>query len=677
MVYTTEDGQQIRENFDMAVLSIGMEASKDAMALAEKTGVELTPYNFAKTGSFAPVSSSREGIFVCGSFQAPMNIPSAVAQASTAAAEASKTLISAKGSLTKTKTYPAETDISGQDPRIGVFVCSCGTNIASVVDVAAVTEYAKALPNVVFAENTMFACSTDTQDLLAKRIDENSLNRIVIAACSPRTHEPLFQDTLKEVGLNGYLIEMANIRNHNSWVHQDEPGKSTQKAKDQVRMAVAKVGISYPLEQLKVAVVQKALVVGGGVAGMNAALGLADQGYQTVLIEKSDKLGGNAWNLSRTAKDEAILPMLEDLIFKVAGNDNIEVIKNATLTESTGTVGHFVSKVTVDGKKTREIEYGAAILATGAKESTPTEFMYGDDDRVMTHLQFETELTDRTKQVKAAQSAVFIQCVGSRNTERPYCSRVCCTHSVKNAIDLKTLNPDMNVYILYRDMRTYGTREDLYTQARKMGVLFIRYDLENKPEVFKEGNDLLIRLTDPILGIPVTLDADYLILASAIVPNETKELVELYKCAVNEDGFLNEAHPKLRPVDMSVDGLFIAGMCSYPKPIDESISQAKAAVSRASAILTKDEMQLDAIKSFVTERCDGCALCLDVCPFNAITLEEYMEDGQAAKKIHTEKALCKGCGLCEATCPKNGVLVQSFTNEQLRAQVYAALNLPN
>jgi heterodisulfide reductase subunit A2 len=677
MRYTTEEGRQVSEHFDMAVLSIGMEVSKDAMDLARKTGIELTPYGFAKTGSFAPVSSTRSGIFVSGSFQAPMNIPSAVAQASTAAAEASRTLISAKGSLTKNKTYPAEMDISQQEPRVGVFVCSCGINIAQVVDVHTVVEHAKTLPNVVHAENTLFACSTDTQAMLAKRIAENDINRIVIAACSPMTHEPLFQDTLKEAGLNGYLIEMANIRNHNSWVHQGEPQKSTQKAKDQVRMAVAKVGLSYPLDQLKVDVIQKALVIGGGVAGMNAALGLAELGYHTTLIEKSDQLGGNAWKINKTAKDEKIRPMLEDLISRVNNHDRIEVLKKACLISSQGTVGSFSSEVQVVGESPRRIEYGAAILATGAKESVPVEYLYGEDDRVMTHLQFETELTERTDQVKKAQGAVFIQCVGSRNDDHPYCSRVCCTHSVMNAIDLKALNPEMNIYVLYRDMRTYGAREALYTKARELGVIFIRYDLKNVPAVFKAGDDLLVRVTDPIIRMPVTLEADYLILAAAIEPNQTKELVELYKCAVNTDGFLNEAHPKLRPVDMAVDGLFLAGMGSYPKPIDESIAQAKAAVSRADAILSKEVMQLDAIKSFVTDRCDGCALCLDVCPFAAISLTEVVQNGATHKKIRTEKALCKGCGLCAATCPKNGVAVHSFTTEQLRAQVYAALDLPN
>ncbi|RJP85306.1 MAG: CoB--CoM heterodisulfide reductase iron-sulfur subunit A family protein [Desulfobacteraceae bacterium] len=674
MRYVTEDGRQLKEDFDMAVLSVGMEASADALDLSQKTGIELTAYNFAKTGSFTPVSSSRDGIFVSGCFKGPMNIPSSVAVASAASAEASKALISAKGTLTREKKYPAEKDLSGQPPRIGVFVCSCGSNIAGVVDVAAVVDYAKTLPYVVHAENNMFACSTDTQELLAKVIGEQNLNRIVIAACTPRTHEPLFQDTLKEAGLNGYLVEMANIRNHNSWVHQKQPEKATAKAMDQVRMAAAKVGLAFPIQELQVNVVQKALVIGGGVAGMNAALGLADQGYETMLLEKTDALGGNAWHLSTTAKNEKIRPMLEQLIQKVESHERIEILKNARLTSSTGTVGNFTSSIQI-GNESREIQYGAAVLATGARESEPTEFMYGEDARIMTHLEFEKELAERKDRVQSAGSAVFIQCVGSRNTRRPYCSRVCCTHSVQNAITLKTLNPSMNVYVLYRDMRTYGTREDLYTEARRRGVVFIRYDLENPPLVAKTDGALTVKVTDPILGMPLELTTDYLILAAAIVPNETRELVELYKCAVNADGFLNEAHPKLRPVDMAVDGLFIAGLCTYPKPIDESISQAKAAVARANVILSQNVMQLDAIKSFVTDHCDGCALCLDVCPYRAITLTQHSDNGHTAKKISTDKALCKGCGLCAATCPKRGVMVHGFTTEQLRAQVYAALDL--
>lgn len=676
MTYFTEDGQQCREEFDMAVLSIGMEVSRDALDLAEKTGIDLGAYSFAETGSFNPVASTRQGIYVGGCFQAPMNIPSAVAQASSAAAEASTALVSARGSLTREKTYPPEADVSGQSPRIGVFVCQCGSNIASVIDVDAVVAYAKTLPNVVFADTNMFSCSTDTQDHMAQAIRDENLNRIVIAACSPRTHEPLFQDTLKEAGLNGYLVEMANIRNQNAWVHNSEPEKATTKAKDQVRMAVAKADRQLPLESSQVRVIRKALVIGGGVSGMTAALGLAGQDYDVVLLEKADHLGGNAEYLMSTGRGEPVRPMLEDLIARVEGHEKIEVIKNARLVSASGTVGNFESRVEAeDGIHT--IDYGVAVVATGARESVPEAYMYGKDQRIMTHQQMDAAMMAEPERFSEANSAVFIQCVGSRDEKRPYCSRICCTHSVKSAIALKTMNPDMDAFILYRDMRTYGTNEDLYMKARELGVMFIRFDVDDPPDVAIDGGDLLIRVTDPILGRPVAIRADYLFLAAAIEAADVSRLVELYKCATNADGFLSEAHPKLRPVDMAVDGLFLAGLANYPKSLEESIAQGKAAASRAGVILSKDVMLLDALKSYVTDRCDGCALCLDVCPFDAIALEAHSAGGVVHKRVKTEKALCKGCGLCAATCPKGGIEVNGFTGDQLRSQVYAALDLPN
>jgi heterodisulfide reductase subunit A len=677
MRYVTEDGRTMKEDFDMAVLSVGMEASDDARRLAEKTGISLNHYQFAQTSSFKPAASTREGIFIGGAFGGPMNIPTAVAQASSAAAEAARGLVSSKNTLTREKKYPAETNIAGKEPRIGVFVCSCGVNISSTVDVEAVVEYTKSLPNVVFVENNMFSCSTDTQHMMAKAVAENELNRIVVAACSPRTHEPLFQDTLKEAGLNGYLLEMANIRNHNAWVHQKEPEKATQKAMDQVRMAVAKARMVQPLDKLQVDVIQKALVVGGGPAGLSAALGLAEQGYETVLVEKTGQLGGNALNIRKTAKGEDVGPALREMIRNVEANQRIRVLKNARLTTVNGIVGSFSSDVEADGK-TEHIEYGAAILATGGRETVPEQYLYGTDSRVMTHLEFDRELADHAGRVKQANTAVFIQCVGSRNEKRNYCSRICCTHTARSAIELKEQNPDMNVYVLYRDIRTYGAKEDFYTKARKLGVKFIRYDpKDNDPEVYQEDADLKVRVTDPILGLAVVIDTDCLVLAAAIEANEVSDLLSLFRCDTNQDGFLNEAHPKLRPVDLAVDGLFMAGMAAYPKMIEGSVSQARAAVSRAGVILSRNRMYLDAVKSYVTEQCDGCAVCLDVCPYDAISLTEETIDGRSVKKVSTEAALCKGCGLCEATCPKQGIQVHSFTNNQLRAQVRAALDLPN
>lgn len=672
MEYATEDGRMVEEDFDLLILSVGMEPPRDAERLAQVLSCERDHYGFIKTSAFDPALSSRRGIYVAGAVQAPKAIPRSVTEASAAAAEAARSLAIAKGSLSTEKTYPPEQDIASEPPRVGVFVCSCGINIANTVDVNQLVEYARGLPGVMFVENNLFTCSTDTQVLMAEKIREHRLNRIVVAACTPRTHEPLFQDTLRECGLNPYLLEMANIRNHNAWVHQNDPQKATEKARDQVRMAVAKAMLNVPLTRPQVNVVQHALVIGGGLAGMSAALNLADQGHEVDLVEKSDRLGGVAWRLEETWDGVPVRPHLLDLIHKTENHPRIKVHKNARLKTCKGSIGDFVSDVESDGK-TRTIRYGAAILATGASEYQPQEYLYGQDPRIMTHLEFDAAMKEDADAVKAASTAVFIQCVGSREPERPYCSRVCCTHTAHTAVKLKELNPEMDIYVLNRDMRTYGEREDLYRKARQLGVIFIRFTRTEKPRVTRENGTLFVEIRDPILQRTLKLPADYLVLATAIVPNEIHELVDLYKCGLNEDGFLNQAHPKLRPVDMAVDGLFLAGLCNYPKPIDEAISQGKGAAARAGVVLSKNVMQLDAVKSYVTEKCDGCALCLDVCPYAAIRLEEFQTNGTTHRRIATDSALCKGCGLCEATCPKEGVLVHGFTLSQLKAQVDAAL----
>jgi heterodisulfide reductase subunit A2 len=670
--FNEETGQRVVEGYDMLVLSTGLEVSKSVQELAAKLDIKLDKYNFADSSSFAPSATNIPGIFASGCFQSPKDIPQSVTDASAAAASASIALSSQRGTLAKERTFPPEKDVAAEEPRVGVFVCSCGINIAGTIDVKELSEYAKGLPNVVFVDNNLFSCSQDTQVMIKEKITEHNLNRVVVAACTPRTHEPLFRETMKDAGLNEYLFEMANIRNQNSWVHSKEPEQALSKAKDQVRMAVVKASMLTPLEHLSVNVNQSALVVGGGISGMIAALGLADQGYETILLEKTDKLGGNAWSLSTTWRGEEIKPFLEDLISRVENNPNIKLYKNAQLKTSKGAVGDFVSEVEIEGEK-RAIKYGIAVVCTGGQELKPNEYLYGEDERVFTHLEFDKELVDHKPALEKAKGAVFIQCVGSREPERPYCSRVCCTHTVHSALELKKAKPEMPVYVLYRDIRTYGSREDLYRDAREKGVVFVRYNLDNKPKVTKDGDDLVVTVKDHVLQRDLEIRPGYLVLASAILPSDNKDLVSLYKCGLNSDGFLQEAHAKLRPVDLNVDGMFLAGLCHYPKPVDEAIAQAQAAVSRATTILSRAVMPLDSIKSFVTENCDGCAICVDTCPYGAISLVEYEDAGVAHKKIDTNNALCKGCGICEATCPKQGVYVHGFTNEQLRAQIYAVL----
>jgi len=673
MTWADEKGSHHDEFFDMVVLSIGLEAPTDAAALAQKCKIDLDQFSFAETSSFEPINTSCEGIYVTGAFQAPKAIPQSVTMASSAAAQVKADLAQARGSQAIEKKFIEEFDISGQTPKIGVFVCSCGTNIASVVDVAAVAEYAATLPGVDYVQNNMFSCSSDTQTLIAETIREKELNAVVIAACTPRTHEPLFQETLQNSGLNKYMVEMANIRNMNSWVHPSEPEKATQKACDQVRMAIAKVSKNYPLEDIEVNITPRALIVGAGLSGMSAALNLADQGYETILIDKDETLGGNANHLSQTWKNEAINDYLAELENKVLRHDLIRVYRQTVLSAVSGFVGSFTGELNVNGKP-KTIEFGACILATGATEYKPDEYLYKKDDRVFTPLELNAAVKQYPDFLKKTDSAVFIQCVGSRDEKRPYCSRICCTQSIKKAVKLKEMNPKMDVFILYRDIRTYADKEILYKKARDLGVIFIRYTVENKPVVATSESGLTVTVFDPVLQQTVQIHADILILATAVVPNNTGTFVDMFKCGVNSDGFLMEAHPKLKPVDSTVDGLFLAGMCHYPKPVDEAIAQGQAAASRAGVILSKKSLKLDAIKSAVTHNCDGCALCIDICPYNAIELIAYTDENDTQhRRIKTNQALCKGCGICAATCPKEGVVVNGFTPGQLKAQVDAIL----
>ncbi len=672
MRYVDEKGQVIEESFDMVVLSIGFEAPEDVGRLSEQFNIELDHHHFAKTSCFEPVESSRQGVYVIGAFRSPIAIPRAVVQATAAAASASKLLADQRGTLTKKKIYPMEREILGENPSVGVFVCSCGVNIAGTVDVEQIVAYAAKLPHVDYVENNLFSCSADAQESIIQRINEFKLNRIVIAACTPRTHEHMFQQTLKGAELNGFMVEMANIRNQNSWVHQQDSVSATRKAKDQVRMAVAKMVHSYPLEQERIKVVQAALVVGGGAAGMISALTIARMGIKTLLIEKSETLGGNALKLETCFKGEAVGPMLEDLVASVYQDDNITVYKNTTLESASGSVGNFKGCIDVAGES-RAIRFGAAVMATGAREARPEEYLYGRSIRVMTQMEFDAKVLYHPAEVKKAKSVVFIQCVGSREPERPYCSRICCVHSVKAAIRLVTINPDIKVCILYREIRTYGEWEEHYKKARDLGINFIRYSRNRKPVVTKGVAHIVVEAFDPVSRRPVKIIADYLALASGVVSMENRHLADSFKFTVNSDGFFNGVHPKLKPVDLSVAGLFLAGICNYPKPIDESIEEARAAAHRAVIILSQEEILSEAIKSFVTDNCDGCALCVDVCPFHALSMVKSNDQNRPAR-VETDPALCLGCGLCAATCPKEGIMVHGFTMPQLMAQVRAAID---
>jgi len=665
--YVSEQGESIVEQFDMVVLSVGMETDPQVVELADRLGIKLTSGNFCATSSFAPVATSREGIYACGAFQGPKDIPQAVIEASAAASAAGEDLAQARNTLTLEPEKIPQANVVGDRPRIGVFVCRCGVNIAGVVDVMAVAEHAAGLPYVEFATDNLYSCSQDTQEEMAKIIKEKNLNRVVVAACTPKTHEPLFQETLTSAGLNKYLFEMANIRNQNSWVHKNNPDLATEKAKDLVRMSVYKAALMEPLAEAELQINQTAMVVGGGVAGMAAARSLARQGYETHIIEREGRLGGQALQLYRTAKGEDIQTKVAALAGEIEKDDRVHVHLNTTIAAVEGFVGNFKTMLASNGKE-QALEHGVAIMATGAKPLQPSEYHYGEDPRIVTSLELDQRLMAKDPALKEAQTAVFIQCVGSREPERMYCSRVCCTHSVDNALALKKLNPDMNVFVLYRDVRTYGERELLYREARQAGVIFIRYQLENKPQVSLNNGRIEVQVVDHVIGRPIGLEADLLCLATAVIPNRDDRLANFFKVPLNEDGFFVERHAKLGPSEFATDGVFLCGLAHYPKPIDESIAQAQAAVSRAVTLLGREKIYTSGNIAATSQiDCSSCGVCVSICPYSA---PSFTEGGPFAGKAEINPVLCKGCGLCVASCRSGAIHLKGFDNDQIFAQIY-------
>jgi len=668
--YEAEDGKFLSEEFEMVVLSVGLEAPNSAKEIAEKFGIKLNKYNFARTSEFEPLKTSHPGIFVGGAFSGPKDIPETVAQASGVAAEASSILSEVRGSLVTEKEYPPEIDVSGQPPRIGVFVCHCGINIGGVVDVPSVVEYAKTLSNVVYAEDNLYTCSQDTQERIKEAISEHKLNRVVVASCTPRTHEPLFQETIREAGLNRYLFEMANIRDQCSWIHMREPKKATRKAKDLVKMAVAKARLIEPLKRLPLDVAPRGLVIGGGISGMISALRLTEEGYEVYLIEKERELGGQARDIYYTLEGEDAQKFLGELINKVKSNERIHLFTGAKIENIEGFVGNFKTTIKIDSSL-QELEHGIIIVATGAKEYQPTEYLYGKDKRIITQRELEKLIVNGKFDINTKNSIVMIQCVGSRNDKHPYCSRICCSEAIKNALKIKEMNKKANVYILYRDIRTYGFKEDYYQKAREEGVIFIRYEEGKEPEVKKGKEKLEILIKELILKENLLINADLVVLSTGVVFSEdNEELAQMLKVPLNEDGFFLEAHVKLRPVDFATEGIFLCGLAHSPKFIEESISQANAAVSRACTILSKEKILAEGIVANVDEdMCSGCGICKAVCVYNAIEIDE---EKRVAK---VNEALCKGCGTCTGACPSGAINQRGFKREQILAMAKAALEV--
>ena len=666
--YTLENGEIKYEKYDMVVLSIGLEPRKNYKALANSLDIRLNEFGFCHSQAFRPVQTSRPGIYVCGAMNGPKDIPESVVTASGAVAGTLKSLKIKRQSYEVFNGKTGEINVIGERPRVGVFVYHCGINIAGVVDVKHVAAEAGKLSNVEHAEDVMYACSSDCLETIKQRIKEHNLNRIVVAACTPRTHEPLFRETIQEAGLNPYLFEMANIRDQCSWAHMDEPELATAKAGDLVEMAVAKARNLSPLERLPIGVNPKALVIGGGLAGMTAALSLAEAGHEVVLVEKQKELGGHVRKLYFHLSGKDPQALLSDTIRKVKKHKAIHLLVNHEVKGINGYVGNF--KTDIHSMETGEeirVEHGAVIVATGAKEHSPSEYGYGQSTRVVTQTEFEKMIHNQTfPGGRRLKNVVMIQCVGSREPDKMVCSRVCCSDAMKNGLELKKVNPRADIYVCYRDIRTYGFKEKYYTDLRDKGAMFLRFGLESKPrvEVRKPGDPdsrLTVTVFDPIMEKEVVITADLVVLSAGIdALEENSTLAKMLKVPLNADGMFLEAHVKLRPVDFATDGVFVCGLAHGPKDMDESMAQAQAAASRALSFLTKESIFADGtIAEVNTQLCSGCGYCQEVCAYSAI---EVNPETQAAE---VNDALCKGCGTCVASCRCGALDLRGFSNKQL------------
>jgi len=673
--YILEDERFTEEEFDLVVLSVGLSPSKELWDLSRRFSIRLNEYKFIETLPLSPVSTTRTGIYACGVATGPKDIPKSVIEASAAASQAAALISSTRFTQIKKVEAIPETDVRDKEPRIGVFICNCGANIASVVDVKEVASYIQTLPNVIYATDSLFACSQDNQEIIKEKIKEYHLNRIVVAGCTPRTHASIFQQTLEQAGLNPFLFEMANIREHCSWVHQNYPARATEKAKDLVRMALANSRLLEPLDRRYIKPRHSGLIIGGGLAGLVSALNLAEQGFEVHLVEKTDKLGGRAKGMYHTLEGFDMQNYLKRLINKVIKHPAIHVYTHATVKKVSGSVGNFKTQIELKDWEIKEIGSGIIIVATGAQELKPKEYHYGQNPNVLTLWDLEDMLNNGDNRLAHIKNLVIIQCVGSRNKERPYCSQDCCSQAIKCALRIKELSPEVNIFILYQDIMTYGFKEDYYFRAAKANVTFIRYNPDHPPQVFESGSKITVVSLEPVLNETIRLEADILVLSTAIIPGEdNKPLAQTLKVPLNREGFFAEAHVKLRPVEFATEGIFLAGLAHYPKPVEEIISQAQAAAARAATVLSKECIEIEAaVSEVIDDVCDGCGYCAPTCPFEAITLLEYIKNGEIKRTVDVNESRCKGCGICMATCPKRGIYIKDFRMHQFEAMIEALL----
>jgi heterodisulfide reductase subunit A len=681
--YMHPGGQVVDERFNMVVLSVGTQPPALAKATAEALGIELNPYGFCETDKFAPLETSQPGVYVCGTFQSPKEIAETIIDAAGAAGDLMRLMRADLGKGESSRKYPfisdnrfgEERDVSGEPPRVGVFICDCHPSIDGVVDTSALARYGTTLSDVVYATQVGYGCFDEGQVQIREAIQQHGLNRVVIAGCSHRTHESLFQRTVRQTGLNPYLMEMVNIREHCAWVHSAYPQAATQKAMELLRIGVERARVMIPLHKESLNPVRRALVIGGGVAGMTAALSIADSGYNVTLVERSTELGGNLRHVYYVAEGQNPQRLLRDLVNRVRGHERITVFTRSQVMEHTGSVGRFRSVVRThpiggDQPTGSSIEHGVTIVATGGEEWRGDVYLLGKNSQVITEIELEDRIAHRPETIAGMSHVVMIQCVRAPGA-LDYCSRICCTNSIKNAIRIKLLNPDCQVTILYKDIITYGFREQYYTEARRRGVVFVRYDDASRPVVEEVDGRLRITVQEPILKQNMAFEPDLLTLNMSIVPSEgTAELARILSVPLSSEGFFMEAHLKMRPMDFTEEGIFVAGMAHYPKFIEEAIAHAQATAGRAITILAKQPLYIGGSVAVVDQtKCVGCLTCTRTCPFGIPQIQpEQVGVGGIVGAAYIDPALCQGCGSCTGECPAKAIQLLHYTDEQMLVQ---------
>ncbi|MDZ7665350.1 MAG: FAD-dependent oxidoreductase [Desulfotignum sp.] len=667
IAYAVEDKSiQLNETFDMVVLSTGFRVTAETRELAQNLGIDLNEHHFAETDHFNPVQTSRPGVYVCGVFESPKDIPETMVQGSAAAAMAATNLPVSPAGLNGEEIYPPERDITGEDPRIGVFVCDCGIEIGGVLNVTGLLDEVRTRPDVVVAEAVGYGCSSESMAKIEAMITKHDLNRVVLGGCSPRTHETKFQDLLRRVGLNRYLVEMVNLRDQNTWAHMNEPDKAQEKAVKMLKVGIAGVRTNHPLREHTLPMNQKALVVGGGITGMTAALKLADQGIKTYIVERAPALGGLARSLRTTIEGEAVAPFIQSLVDAVTAHTNVQVLTRSVIVDHSGMPGLYRTGIQTGVRMNyMQLDHGVTIMATGASANRPALYGLGTIDNVMTQLDMDSLLADDPEKIQAMDQVVMIQCVGSREPDNPNCSRICCQAAVKNALKIKQISPETEVFVLYRDMRTYGFLEDYYRKARDLGVKFIRFSLEKRPEVRQADGELVVRTHDYVLNSDIDITADCVVLSTGLIADDenTEDLALMFHLPRTEDHYFLEDHVKLRPVDMAQRGFFMAGTAHSPKVIKECITQAQAAAGRAQTMLAKKEINLGACVAIVDEKkCASCLICVRVCPFDVPFI-----NADGVSQIDADK--CHGCGVCAGECPAKAIQLLAYEDDQILAKL--------